>query len=343
MTRRILITGGAGFIGSNFVNHLSQRYPEYTLIVLDALTYAGNLDNLSAELKDSPNFQFWQGNVCNSGLLFDLAAQVDTVVHFAAETHVSRSIHDDRKFFETDVLGTQAVANAVYRYKDRIDRFIHISTSEVYGSAQFVPMTEEHPLLPSTPYAAAKAGADRLVYSYYQTYKIPAVILRLFNQFGPHQHLEKVIPRFITSALLDEPLTIHGSGQAARDWLYVRDTCRLIEEVLHLDLNQIQGQVFNIGSEQRIDILGLARAILDMLHKPHTLITHMDDRPGQVDLHLAGTQKIRNIIPNIRLSTFEDALEQTIAWYEDNQDWWWTSLNMRQVPIRNGSGRLTYY
>ena len=343
MTRRILVTGGAGFIGSNFVHHLFGNYPEYQIIVLDALTYAGNLDNLSAELKDNPNFQFWQGNVCNSGLLFDLVSQVDTVVHFAAETHVSRSIHDDRKFFETDVLGTQTVANAVYRYRESIDRFIHISTSEVYGSAQFVPMTEEHPLLPSTPYAAAKAGADRLVYSYCQTYKIPAVILRLFNQFGPHQHLEKVIPRFITSALLDEPLTIHGSGQAARDWVYVQDTCRLIEAVLHADLSALQGQVFNIGSEQSMDILTLAQTILHILQKPKSLITHMDDRPGQVDLHLAGSQKIQNIIPGIGLSPFKDALEQTIAWYRDNPSWWEKSLTMRQVPIRNGSGHLMYY
>ncbi len=343
MVRRILITGGAGFIGSNFVQHLFQRHPEYTLIVLDALTYAGNLDNFSPELTKHPNFQFWQGDVCNPGLLFDLVAQVDTVVHFAAETHVSRSIHDDRKFFETDVLGTQTVANAVYRYKEQIDRFIHISTSEVYGTALSVPMDEQHPLNPCTPYAAAKAGADRLVYSYCQTYQIPAVILRLFNQFGPCQHLEKVIPRFITSALLDEPLTIHGSGQAARDWMYVQDTCCWLDQVLHREIASLQGQVFNIGSEQSLDILKLAETVLDMLDKPRSLLTHMDDRPGQVALHTADSRKLKAIISPDALHSFEQALEQTIAWYRANEQWWQHSLNMRQVPIRNGQGRLSYY
>ncbi len=343
MSRRILITGGAGFIGSNFVHHLYTNYPEYTLIVLDALTYAGNLDNFSQELRHHPNFQFWQGDVCNPGLLIDLVAQVDTVVHFAAETHVARSIYDDRKFFETDVLGTQTVANAVHRYKHSIDRFIHISSSEVYGTALSTPMTEEHPLNPCTPYAAAKAGADRLVFSYSQTYGLPATILRLFNQFGPYQHLEKVVPRFITSALLDEPLTIHGSGRAARDWLYVKDTCRWIDRVLHADLDAIQGQVFNVGSGESLDILTLAHKILHVLDKPKSLITHMDDRPGQVALHRAGISKIRDKLGPVSQKCFDSGLQETISWYRMFSNWWHRNLDMRQVPIRNGNGQLTFY
>ena len=343
MKRRILITGGAGFIGSNFIQHLHNTYPEYTLIILDALTYAGNMDNFPLSLRRDPNFEFWQGDVCNPSLLFDLVQKVDTVVHFAAETHVSRSIHDDRKFFETDVLGTQAVANAVYKYKDSIDRFIHISTSEVYGSALSVPMNETHPLNPSTPYAAAKAGADRLVYSYCQTYEIPAVILRLFNQYVPYQHLEKVIPRFITSAIRNEPLTIHGNGMADRDWLYVHDTCLCIDRMIHADMHTIKGQVFNIGSGECCNIFTLAQTILDILGKSHALITHMQDRPGQVALHLADTTKISNLFPDMRVPDFQSGMEKTIEWYLRNKDWWRRSLCMRQVPIRNSAGELTFY
>src|SRR5947209_3547530 len=197
--RRILITGGAGFIGSNFVRYILNTYPDYTVTVLDALTYAGNLDNFDDRTKEDPRFIFWQGNVQNGEMVSELVAQCDAVVHFAAETHVARSIYDNTTFFQTDVLGTQVIANAVLKHK--IERFIHISTSEVYGSAEYDPMDELHPLLPTTPYAGAKCGADRLVYSYYVTYGIPAVILRPFNNYGPHQHLEKVVPRFITSAL----------------------------------------------------------------------------------------------------------------------------------------------
>jgi len=215
--KTILVTGGAGFIGSNFVRYLFEAYPDLHITVLDALTYAGNMDSIPENIRNDARFDFWYGNVRNGELVNKLVPESDVVIHFAAESHVARSIFDNTVFFETDVLGTQVVANAVLRHVDSVERFIHISTSEVYGTALQIPMTEEHPLNPCTPYASAKTGADRLVYSYWVTYKIPAIIVRPFNTYGPNQHLEKVIPRFITSALQDEPLTIHGSGQNTRD------------------------------------------------------------------------------------------------------------------------------
>ena len=225
--KTILITGGAGFIGSNFVRYLYSKYPNYRLIVLDALTYAGNVKNLPVDINNGSDerLTFWYGNVRNAELVDTVVSQADVVMHFAAESHVTRSIYDNLLFFETDVLGTQAVANAVLKYRDKVERFIHISTSEVYGTAESDKMSEAHPLLPMSPYASAKCGADRLVYSYWQTYGIPAIIIRPFNNYGPYQHLEKVVPRFITSCILGEPITVHGDGAAARDFIYVQDHC----------------------------------------------------------------------------------------------------------------------
>ena len=215
--KTLLLTGGAGFMGTNFVRYLLSKYPDYRILVLDALTYAGSMDNVPRD----PRVEFWFGNVRNSELVGTLVTKSDVVVHFAAETHVTRSIFDNLLFFETDVLGTQSIANAVLKNNSSVERFIHISTSEVYGTARAKIIDEEHPLMPASPYASAKAGADRLVYSYWHTYDIPAVILRPFNNYGPFQHLEKVTPRFITSCILNEPLTIHGDGKARRDWLFV--------------------------------------------------------------------------------------------------------------------------
>ena len=200
--KTVLITGGAGFIGSNFVHHLYNKYPDYRLLVVDALTYAGNVHNCPDGAMGSGRYEFWYGDVRNGELMDTLVGQSDIVVHMAAESHVTRSIYDNKLFFETDVLGTQAVANAIVKHRDRVERFIHISTSEVYGSALDEKMSEEHPLNPMSPYASAKCGADRLVYSYWATYDIPATIIRPFNNYGPYQHLEKAVPRFITSVLL---------------------------------------------------------------------------------------------------------------------------------------------
>jgi len=339
--KTILITGGAGFIGSNFVRYLHGRYPTYRLIVLDALTYAGAVENLPPEFRDGGNdqFIFWYGNVRNAELVDTLMDQSDSVVHFAAETHVTRSIYDNHLFFETDVLGTQVIANAVLKHLHRIERFIHISSSEVYGTARAPHMEEDHPLMPMSPYAAAKAGADRLVYSYSETYGVPAVIIRPFNNYGPFQHLEKVVPRFITSCILDEPLRIHGDGTAARDWLYVEDTCEALDLALHVERDRIVGQAINLGSGVSHDIATIAHLIATKMGKPDSLITSIGDRPGQVFRHTASIQRAARLLGWRPRVAFADGLDKTIAWYRSNRPWWEKQLWMRNIPIITKQGK----
>lgn len=339
--KTILITGGAGFMGSNFTNYIYKKYPNYKIIVLDCLTYAGSVDNFSPEMmRDKNRFEFIYGNVCNNDLADELVRKSDIVVHFAAETHVTRSIYDNLIFFETDVLGTQSIANAVSKHKNTIERFIHISTSEVYGTRKTQTMSEdEHPLLPMSPYAAAKVGADRLVYSYWATYDIPAIIVRPFNNYGPNQHLEKLIPRFITSCLLDEPLTVHGDGLAERDWLYIGDCCEVLDKILHGDINKFKGQVINIGTGRCFSIKAIAEIIVEKMKKPKSLITYIDDRPGQVFCHIADIEKAKQLLDWQPEITFEKGLDKTIEWYKNNRDWWEKRLWMRKVPIINKEGK----
>ena len=341
--KTVLITGGAGFIGSNFVRYIFENYPSYNIIVLDALTYAGNTDNIPENIKNDTRFDFWYGNVKNGELVNELVAKSDIVIHFAAESHVARSIYDNAIFFETDVLGTQVVANAVLKHYDSIDRFIHISTSEVYGTAMEIPMTEEHPLNAASPYAAAKAGADRLVYSYRFTYDIPAIIIRPFNTYGPNQHLEKVIPRFITSALLDEPLTVHGSGENTRDWLYVKDLCQALDRVIHISVDKVKGQIMNCGTGNDVAIKTIADMVLDKLNKPKSLITHMGDRPAQIARHIASTSKTSQTIDWEAETDLDRGLARTIEWYQQNRDWWQKLLWMRHVPMKAKDGKIQHY
>lgn len=343
VAKTILITGGAGFIGSNFVRYVFENYPSYHIIVLDALTYAGNTDNIPENIKNDSRFTFWYGNVRNGELVNELVSKSDIVIHFAAESHVARSIFDNTIFFETDVLGTQVVANAILKHYDSVERFIHISTSEVYGTALEIPMTEEHPLNPASPYASAKAGADRLVYSYWVTYEVPAIIIRPFNTYGPNQHLEKVIPRFITSALLDESLTIHGAGENTRDWTYVEDLCQALDKVIHISLDKIKGQVINIGAGRDVAIKAIADMVLDKLDKPQALITHTGDRPGQVKRHVSSTDKALQILGWKAETDFSEGITKTIRWYQQNPSWWQKLLWMRHVPIKTREGRVEYH
>jgi dTDP-glucose 4,6-dehydratase len=338
---RLLITGGAGFIGSAFVRYMTGRYPQYAITVLDALTYAGSLDNFPETLRTNPRFRFCLGNVRNTGLMEELVADADIVVHFAAETHVPRSLHDTLSFFETDVLGTQSVVGAVLKYP--VERFIHISSSEVYGTAAFLPMTEEHPLNPTTPYASAKAGADRLVYAYHVTYGLPCIIVRPFNTYGPRQHLEKAVPRFITSALLDEPLTIHGQGNVSRDWLYVDDLCRALDRLLHVDMRRVEGETINLGTGVDISISTVAETIVKKLGKQRYAVAKIEDRPGQVKRHLASTAKALQLLDWKAETIFEEGIEHTIRWYADNREWWRKQLWMRSVTITDPYGKTSTY
>lgn len=337
--KTILITGGAGFIGSNFVRHIHHKYPHYKIIVVDALTYAGNVENLPNGGFNRNGFEFWYGNVSNGELMDTLISKADVVVHFAAETHVTRSIYDNLIFFETDVIGTQVIANSVCKYKDRIERFIHVSSSEVYGTAKTELMDEDHPLCPMSPYAAAKAGADRLVYSYWSTYKIPAVIVRPFNNYGPFQHLEKLIPRFITSCFLGEPLTVHGDGKALRDWLHVDDHCRALDLIMHHDIQEIAGEVINLGSGCSISIQDIAKMICRKMSVDFSKIQKISDRPGQVFRHTASTEKAKKILGWKPEIDFEQGLDMAIEWYRNNRPWWEKQLWMRHIPIITASGK----
>jgi dTDP-glucose 4,6-dehydratase len=337
--KTILITGGAGFIGSNFVRHLYDKYPDYRLLVVDALTYAGNVQNCPDGAMGSGRYEFWYGDVRNGELMDTLVGLSDIVVHMAAESHVTRSIYDNKLFFETDVLGTQAVANAIVKHRDRVERFIHISTSEVYGSALDARMNEEHPLNPMSPYASAKCGADRLVYSYWATYDIPATIVRPFNNYGPYQHLEKAVPRFITSVLLGESLTVHGDGAAARDWLFVEDHCEALDRLLHIDIENIKGQVINIGTERHRSVLEVAEAVLQAMGPTDSQVQFIGDRPGQVFRHTADASKLKRLIAWEPKLEFEQGLERTIRWYRDNEAWWRPQMWMRHIPIITAAGK----
>ena len=336
--KTILVTGGAGFIGSNFVRHLYQKYPDYRLLVVDALTYAGNVHNCPDGAMGSGRYEFWYGDVRNGELMDTLVSQSDVVVHMAAESHVTRSIYDNKLFFETDVLGTQAVATAIVKHRERVERFIHISTSEVYGSAVSEKMDEEHPLNPMSPYASAKCGADRLVYSYAATYNIPAVIIRPFNNYGPYQHLEKAVPRFITSVLLGEPLTVHGDGSAARDWLFVEEHCEALDRLLHAEIDTIKGQVINIGTEHHRSVLEVAEAVLEAMQPTESRIQFIGDRPGQVFRHTADASKLKRLIGWEPTLAFEEGLERTVRWYRDNEAWWSPQMWMRHIPIITATG-----
>ena len=334
MKRKIFLTGAAGFIGSNFLCYMFDRYKDYYFIVLDSLTYAGNPDNIPPYIKNSGRFEFWYGSVTNSDIVNSLMAKARLVVHFAAESHVARSIFDNSKFFETDVIGTQVMMNALLK-NPQVERFIHISTSEVYGTAETEYMAEDHPLNPRSPYAGAKAGADRLVYSYWCTYDIPVVIVRPFNNYGPHQHLEKMIARFVTSAITNQPLTIHGDGRARRDWIYVEDHCKALDIMLHMqDFARIKNQVINIGTGVATPNLDIAEMILKKLNLPPTCLKFIGDRPGQVKCHRAAMGKAKELLgwyPQILLS---EGLDRSIDWYKDNGSWWRNLEWMKQVPVR---------
>lgn len=334
-----LITGGCGFIGSNFVNLLAAKEPEERIVVLDAFTYAAWPENIDRSVVDSFRFALVKGDVCDRDLVCQLVSHADRVVHFAAESHVTRSIADDLPFFRTDVMGTQSVADAVAKNVSGIKRFVHISTSEVYGSAEYAPMDERHPLNPCTPYAAAKAGADRLVHAYRETYRVPTVIIRPFNNYGPRQHIEKVIPRFITQSLLGQPLTVHGDGRMTRDWIFVEDTCEMVYR--SLTLPGIDGHVINAGTGIDTSIGQIANIILDLTGRPRSLIRHLPDRPGQVDRHISSTTKAAMLLNGFAANvSLGEGLERAVRWYANNRSWWERLLGSEVVDVTDSKRRL---
>lgn len=341
--KTVLLTGGAGFMGSNVVSYLHRRYPDYRIVVLDLLTYAGNLRSIPEEIRKDDRFTFWYGSIKNSQLVDSLVAESDVVVHMAAESHVARSIFDNSVCFDTNVIGTQVVANAILKYRRKVDRLVHVSTSEVYGTAVRTPMDESHPLDALTPYAAAKLGAERLVYSYWATYEIPAVILRPFNNCGPCQHLEKVIPRFITSAILNEPITIHGDGSHTRDWVYVDDFAAAVDKAMHVPLDRIAGEAINVGTGRETSVLDIATSVVELVPGTTSTVSHVRNRPGQVRRHVSSTDRARELLGWEATTDFTEALRRTVDWYRKNRDWWEPMLWMRSIPIMSQDGTKEFY
>jgi dTDP-glucose 4,6-dehydratase len=328
--KRVLVTGGAGFISSNFVRHMLRSTP-YDVVSLDALTYAGSLENL-ADVLSHPRLSFVHGDIRDAELVQEVVSEVDVIVNAAAESHVEKSIREGgSEFVTTNVEGTQILLDAIREAP--VERFVLISSSEVYGTARSAPMDEEHPLQPRSPYAATKAGGDRLAYSYFITYGLPIVIVRPFNNYGPRQHPEKAIPRFITQALRDEPVTVHGEGHASRDWLFVDDDADAIEAVIAADIDTIAGEVINVATGVDFSASEVADLVLRALGKPADLKTHVAERPGQVDRHIGSTDKAARLLGWRARTAFEDGLERTIAWYRDNQAWWDAILRDRAAVL----------
>jgi len=316
--KKILVTGGAGFISSAFIRHLLQSTP-YEIVSLDALTYAGNLENL-ADIRSHERLSFVQGDIRDEALIRSVVEQVEVIVNAAAESHVEKSILEGAsEFVATNVEGTRVLLDAIREVP--VERFILISSSEVYGTAETVPMDEQHPLNPRSPYAATKAGADRLAYAYHATYGLPIVIVRPFNNFGARQHPEKVIPRFVIQALEEQPLTVHGDGSASRDWLYVEDDAEAIEAVIEAG-DDVVGEVINIATGVDVSVSRIADLVLDLLGKPPSLKQFVEERPGQVRRHVGSTDKAERLLGWRARSSFQDGLERTIAWYRDNEVWW---------------------
>lgn len=313
----LLITGGAGFIGSNFTYYIANNYPDYRIVVLDALTYAGNKDNFNNGLWDNPNFKFIEGDIRDSKTVGKLMRESDIVVHFAAETHVDRSILEAGEFVLTDVYGTLVLLESARKFG--VERFLHISTDEVYGEAGSRPSREDDPLFPKSPYAASKAGADRLAYSYFTTYDLPVVISRCSNNYGPYQYPEKLIPLFVTNALEGKPLPVYGSGKNTRDWIHVSDHCSALDLLLHK--HDVEGEVFNIGSGEEKSINDIASEILSRLNKPKSLAERVTDRPGHVMRHAVDSSKMRSLGWSPRVK-FVEGIDNTIEWYSGHREWW---------------------
>jgi dTDP-glucose 4,6-dehydratase len=315
--RKLLVTGGAGFIGSNFARYILESDQDVEITVLDKLTYAGNPDNLKS-LEGNPRFRFVKGDICDPEVVRECAEGCDCILNFAAETHVDRSIGDPASFIMTDVYGTYVLLEATRELK--IPRFIQISTDEVYGDAGSEPSSEDSPLMPQSPYAASKAGADRLAYSYFVTYGTPVVITRCSNNYGPNQYPEKMIPLFLTNAIDDEPMPVYGTGENTRDWIYVVDHVKALELVMNTD--GLEGEVFNIGSGIELSILQVADGILGALGKPESLIRMVTDRPGHVQRHAVATDKIASRLGWKADVDFKEGLARTVDWYRDNRGWW---------------------
>ncbi|MCL6457975.1 MAG: dTDP-glucose 4,6-dehydratase [Gorillibacterium sp.] len=315
---KLLVTGGAGFIGSNFVIYMLQQHPEYVIVNVDTLTYAGNLENLKS-VEGNPNYTFVKADITDVRAMDSLFGQgVDVVVNFAAESHVDRSIMEPDVFVRTNVLGTQVLLDVARKYS--VTKFVQVSTDEVYGSLGATGLfTEETPLTPNSPYSASKAGGDLLVRAHHETFGLPVNITRCSNNYGPYQFPEKLIPLMISRALTNQPLPIYGDGMNIRDWLYVEDHCSAIDLVIH---QGVSGEVYNIGGNNERTNMHIVNTVLQELGKPDSLITYVQDRLGHDRRYGIDSTKITNELGWQPKHTFETGIKATIGWYLTNREWW---------------------
>lgn len=330
--RTLLVTGGAGFIGSNFVRYMLRQYPDYRLVIYDKLTYAGNLENLKDVAQDfAGRYAFVRGDICDADRVRHTVQEhgIEAIVNFAAETHVDRSILEPDAFIRTDIYGTYVLLEVAKEFG--LARMLQVSTDEIYGSIAVGCSSEDDPARPNSPYAASKAGAEHLVRAYFVTYGLPTLITRGSNTFGPYQYPEKMAPLFITNAIDDQPLPLYGDGRQVRDWLYVTDHCAAIDLVLHR--GQV-GEAYNIAGENEQPNIEVTEQILELLGKPRSLIRHVPDRPGHDRRYAMSIAKIRALGWKPQY-TFARALEETVRWYRENE-WWWR-------PIKSGEHYRAYY
>jgi dTDP-glucose 4,6-dehydratase len=313
--KKIMVTGGAGFIGSNFVRMMLGKYPNYQILVFDALTYAGNPENL-ADVENDPRFSFYKGDIRDKEAVAEAMSACDSVVNFAAESFVDRSILEPESFITTDVLGTYVLLEQAR--KQGIERFVHVSTDEVYGSVEEGSSTELSSILPNSPYSASKAGGDLLVRAFAVTYGVPAVTTRGSNTYGPYQHPEKLIPFFITNAIDDKPLPVYGNGTQVRDWLHVMDHCAGIDTVLH---KGEPGNAYNVGGGNERTNMQITRMILESLGKPENLIKYVTDRPGHDLRYSLDCSRLKSLGWEPKVP-FEQGFRETVEWYRDHESWW---------------------
>jgi dTDP-glucose 4,6-dehydratase len=325
---RVLVTGGAGFIGANFVHHFLAAHPDSHVVVLDALTYAGRRENLDGV--PAKSLTFVHGDIRDPQAVAKAMAGCEFALNFAAESHVDRSIETPGDFIQTDVFGVFVLCEEARRQS--LKRFIQVSTDEVYGEVLEGHATEAWPLMPRSPYAASKAGGDRLAFAYHATYGLPVVISRCSNNYGPRQYPEKLVPLFVTNAIDDEPLPVYGNGLNRRDWLHVDDHCSALETLLAQP--GIDGETFNIGAQHELDVLTITATILKLLGKPATLIRHVEDRPGHDRRYAVDSSKLSRLTGWKPAVSFEDGIRQTVAWFQNNVAWW--------RPIKEGEFRAYY-
>jgi dTDP-glucose 4,6-dehydratase len=315
---KILVTGGAGFIGSNFVKYMLTKYPSYSIVNLDALTYAGNLENLT-DIEGKENYEFMKGDITDQALISSLFEKgINAVINFAAESHVDRSIKEPDVFVKTNIQGTQILLDSANKYG--VDKFVQVSTDEVYGTLGATGLfSEGTPLAPNSPYSASKAGADMLVRAYHETFKLPVNITRCSNNYGSYQFPEKLIPLMIINALNDKPLPIYGDGLNIRDWLHVEDHCQAIDLVLHQGKN---GEIYNVGGNNERTNIDIVKTILNQLNKPDSLIKFVDDRLGHDRRYAIDATKIMEELGWQPKYMFDDGIKQTVDWYLQNENWW---------------------